>query len=277
MVFGVNKKLLKQIWPLLILLAIAVFAPAIAPWDPWEMTEPFLRPSAQHLLGTNDLGQDILSELIYGTRTSLIVGFSAALIITVFGSFIGACAAYFGGWIDAVIMVFVNVALAIPSLPLIIVLSAFLNRSIWNIILCICLTGWVGTARIVRSQTLRLKEMGFIRNCRTMGCGPFYIITQHILPNLKEIILTKGLLSVASAMLTETSISYLGLGPMASKSWGSTLNDAFRVGGIFIGYWWWYLPPIICISLTIFCFLSLKGLQAENGNSTLQNRKEKKQ
>ena len=155
MVFGVNKKLLKQIWPLLILLAIAVFAPAIAPWDPWEMTEPFLRPSAQHLLGTNDLGQDILSELIYGTRTSLIVGFSAALIITVFGSFIGACAAYFGGWIDAVIMVFVNVALAIPSLPLIIVLSAFLNRSIWNIILCICLTGWVGTARIVRSQTLR--------------------------------------------------------------------------------------------------------------------------
>ena len=147
MVFGVNKKLLKQIWPLLILLAIAVFAPAIAPWDPWEMTEPFLRPSAQHLLGTNDLGQDILSELIYGTRTSLIVGFSAALIITVFGSFIGACAAYFGGWIDAVIMVFVNVALAIPSLPLIIVLSAFLNRSIWNIILCICLTGWVGTAR----------------------------------------------------------------------------------------------------------------------------------
>ena len=110
MVFGVNKKLLKQIWPLLILLAIAVFAPAIAPWDPWEMTEPFLRPSAQHLLGTNDLGQDILSELIYGTRTSLIVGFSAALIITVFGSFIGACAAYFGGWIDAVIMVFVNVA-----------------------------------------------------------------------------------------------------------------------------------------------------------------------
>ena len=255
MVFGVNKKLLKQIWPLLILLAIAVFAPAIAPWDPWEMTEPFLRPSAQHLLGTNDLGQDILSELIYGTRTSLIVGFSAALIITVFGSFIGA----------------------IPSLPLIIVLSAFLNRSIWNIILCICLTGWVGTARIVRSQTLRLKEMGFIRNCRTMGCGPFYIITQHILPNLKEIILTKGLLSVASAMLTETSISYLGLGPMASKSWGSTLNDAFRVGGIFNGYWWWYLPPIICISLTIFCFLSLKGLQAENGNSTLQNRKEKKQ
>ena len=227
MVFGVNKKLLKQIWPLLILLAIAVFAPAIAPWDPWEMTEPFLRPSAQHLLGTNDLGQDILSELIYGTRTSLIVGFSAALIITVFGSFIGACAAYFGGWIDGIITTISSIFQGLPGL--------------------------------------------------TMGCGPFYIITQHILPNLKEIILTKGLLSVASAMLTETSISYLGLGPMASKSWGSTLNDAFRVGGIFNGYWWWYLPPIICISLTIFCFLSLKGLQAENGNSTLQNRKEKKQ
>ena len=108
------------------------------------MTEPFLRPSAQHLLGTNDLGQDILSELIYGTRTSPDRGIFGCADYHGFGSFIGACAAYFGGWIDAVIMVFVNVALAIPSLPLIIVLSAFLNRSIWNIILCICLTGWVG-------------------------------------------------------------------------------------------------------------------------------------
>ena len=117
MVFGVNKKLLKQIWPLLILLAIAVFAPAIAPWDPWEMTEPFLRPSAQHLLGTNDLGQDILSELIYGTRTSLIVGFSAALIITVFGSFIGACAAYFGGWIDGVITTISSIFQGLPGAP----------------------------------------------------------------------------------------------------------------------------------------------------------------
>ena len=168
-------------------------------------------------------------------------------------------AAYFGGWADRLIMMFINIALAVPSLPLIIVLSAFLKRSTWNIILCICLTGWVGTARIVRSQAMQLKEMGFIRSCRTMGCGPFYIITRHLLPNLKEIILTKGLLSVASAMLTETSISYLGLGPMTAKSWGTILNDAFRAGGIFNGYWWWFLPPILCISLTIFCFLSLKG------------------
>ncbi|MCJ7836811.1 ABC transporter permease [Cuneatibacter sp. NSJ-177] len=253
------KKWMVRAWPLLVLLLIACFAGWIAPYDPWEMSVPFLEPSGEHLLGTNDLGQDILSELIYGARTSLLVGITAAVVITLFGSFAGAFAAYFGGWADRLIMVFINIALAVPSLPLIIVLSAFLKRSTWNIILCICLTGWVGTARIVRSQAMQLKEMGFIRSCRTMGCGPFYIITRHLLPNLKEIILTKGLLSVASAMLTETSISYLGLGPMTAKSWGTILNDAFRAGGIFNGYWWWFLPPILCISLTIFCFLSLKG------------------
>ena len=98
-----------------------------------------------------------------------------------------------------------------------------------------------------------------------MGCGSFYILTRHLLPNQREIILTKSLLSVASAMLTETSISYLGLGPMTSKSWGTTLSDAFRVGGIFNGYWWWYIPPIILISLTIFSFLSLRGLDQKAG------------
>lgn len=260
-----RRRIFLRAWPLLLLLAVAVFDPVVAPWDPWEMTVPFLPPSAEHWLGTNDLGQDIFSELVFGARTSLLVGFTASLVITVFGSFLGACAGYFGGWVDRVSMVFINVALTIPSLPLVIVLSAFLSRSVWNIILCICLTGWVGTARLVRTQTLRLRELGFIRNCKTMGCGPFYILIRHLLPNLRAIILTKGLLSVASAMLTETSVSYLGLGPMTSKSWGTTLSDAFRVGGIFNGYWWWYIPPIVLISLTIFCFLSLRGLDQKAG------------
>ena len=259
-----NKTWLIRTWPLMFLLSVALCARWIAPYDPWEMGVPYLKPSAEHLLGTNDLGQDIFSELIYGARTSLLVGIVASLVITVFGSFTGACAAYFGGRIDRCVMVFINVALAVPSMPLIIVLSAFLKRSIRNVILCICLTGWVGTARIVRSQAMQLKEMAFIRNCRTMGCGSFYIIVHHLLPNLKEIILTKGFLSVASAMLTETSISYLGLGPVTSKSWGTILNDAFRAGGIFNGYWWWYLPPIASISLTIFCFLSLKGKETDS-------------
>ncbi len=247
-----------RILPLMLLLIIALFADWIAPYDPWEMTVPFLEPSAEHLLGTNDLGQDIFSELIYGTRTSLLVGVTASVVITLGGSFIGAAAAYFGGWLDKLIMVLINISLAVPSLPLIVVLSAFLKRSIWNIILCICITGWTGTARVVRARAMQIREMGFIRNCITMGGNPLYIIWFHFFPNLKDLILTKGLLSVASAMLMETSISYLGLGPMTSKSWGTILNDAFRVGGIFNGYWWWFLPPILCISLTIFCFLNLR-------------------
>lgn len=254
---GYKRRLLRLL-PLLLLLLTAVFARWLAPYDPWEMSVPFLPPSAEHWLGTNDLGQDIFSELLFGARTSLTVGIAASFIITLVGSFLGASAAYFGGLYDRLMMVFINIALAVPTLPLVIVLSAFLHRSIWNIIFCICLTSWVGTARVVRAKAMQLRERGFIRNCKTMGCGPFYIIIKHFFPNLREIILTKGLLSVASAMLMETSISYLGLGPLTEKSWGTILNDAFRAGGIFNGYWWWFIPPIFCISLTIFCFLSLK-------------------
>ena len=254
-----HKRYFLRILPLAILLFIAVFAEQLAPWDPFEMTVPFLPPSAEHLLGTNDLGQDIFSELIFGTRTSLLVGFTASVVITLFGSLIGIAGAYFGGLVDRVLMIFVNISLAVPSLPLIIVLSALLKRSVWNIILRICITGWVGTARVVRAKAMQIREQGYIRTCKTMGCRPLYIMVFHFVPNLKEIILTKGLLSVASAMLTETSISYLGLGSMTSKSWGTILNDAFRAGGLFNGYYWWYIPPILCISLTIFCFLSLKG------------------
>ena len=260
------RRILPRLIPLILLILIALLAPVIAPHDPWEMTAPFLPPSAEHWLGTNDLGQDIFSELVYGTRVSLLVGVVSAVVITCFGSAVGAMAAYYGGAADRLIMVFINVSLAIPSLPLIIVLSSFMKRSIANIILCICLTGWVDTARIVRARAMQLRDLGFVRNCRTMGCSSVYIIFRHLIPNLKEIILTKGLLSVASAMLTETSVSYLGLGPMNVKSWGSILNDAFRVGGIFNGYWWWYVPPILCITLTIFCFLSLKGrIQTDEG------------
>lgn len=253
------KRWLLRLLPLLLLTLIAILAPVLAPWDPWEMTVPFLPPSAEHWLGTNDLGQDIFSELIYGARVSLLVGVISAVVITGFGSAVGAISAYYGGVVDRLIMVLINVGQAVPSLPLIIVLSAFMKRSLANIILCICLTGWVSTARIARARAMQIKEMGFVRNCRTMGGGSLYIVFRHILPNLRDILLTKGLLSVASAMLTETSVSYLGLGPMNLKSWGAILNDAFRVGGIFNGYWWWYVPPILCIALTIFCFLSLRG------------------
>ncbi len=255
----------KRVWPLAVLLLTAVFAGQLAPWDPWEMTVPFLRPCWAHPLGTNDVGQDILSELLYGARTSLLVGVAAALVTTAFGSFFGACAAWFGGWADRCATVLINMALAVPSLPLVIVLSVFLKRSVWNLILCICLTSWAGTARVVRARAMQLREMGFLRSCRTMGCGSLYTITRHLLPNLKELIFTKGILSVASAILTETSISYLGLGPLTSKSWGTILNDAFRAGGILNGYWWWYLPPAACISLTVFCFLSLRDGREKKG------------
>lgn len=242
----------------------AVFARQLAPYDPWAMDIPYLTPSFRHWLGTNDLGQDIFSELIYGTRVSLSIGFLAGIINTVFGVMTGVTAAWFGGLWDKFIVFLLNIHMSVPVLPLIIVLAAFMNKSFWNVLLCLCITGWVGTARVVRSKTMTLKSAGYVKNARTMGGGNFYIIFSHILPNMKDMIRTRTILSAASAMLTEASISYLGLTSPTMKSWGGILSDAFRAGGLFNGYWWWYIPPIFCISVTVFCFLSMKSSQPKN-------------
>ena len=144
----------------------------LAPHDPYELGVPYLRPSAEHPLGTNDIGQDILSELIYGTRISLLIGVVSALAVTVVGT-AGILSGYLGGWTDQIIMQVTNVAMALPSLPLTIILVAFLDASVWNIILAICITAWTSTARIIRSRVQQLKALPFIQIERTMGAsGP---------------------------------------------------------------------------------------------------------
>ena len=252
-----NGRVLAGLAILSVVLLVALLAPVLAPHDPYELGVPYLHPSAEHPLGTNDIGQDILSELIYGTRISLLIGVVSALAVTVVGTALGILSGYLGGWTDRIIMQVTNVAMALPSLPLTIILVAFLDASVWNIILAICITAWTSTARIIRSRVQQLKALPFIQIERTMGASGPYIMIRHILPNLGEIVFIRAVLSVGSAMLTEASLSFLGLGVIGQKSWGGILHYAFFRNGIINGSYWWYVPPILCISVSVLGFMLL--------------------
>lgn len=240
---------------LLIFLIMAVFAPVIAPYDPFAHGTPYLRPSVEHFLGTNDVGQDIFSELIYGARVSLAIGIVSSLVITVIGTGIGLSSTCFGGRCDRILMKLTSVAMAIPSLPVAIVLAAYLDASIWNLVIAICITAWPSTARIVRAKALELMELPYIKIEKTMGVGGLRIIWKHMLPNLSDIVLTRSVLAISGAMLTEASLSFLGLGVLGQKSWGGILYYAYFRNGIINNYYWWYLPPMICISLSVLGFM----------------------
>ena len=249
------------IFILAVLIFIGIFGPKLAPYDPYKMGRPYQRPSAEHWLGTNDVGQDLFSELIYGARVSLIIGVVSALTVTVIGSAVGVTAGYYGGITDRVLMEVAAIFQAVPSLPVTIVLVAFLSASIKNLIIAICITAWSGTARIIRTRVMQLKTMPFIRIEQTMGAGDAYIMARHVLPNIADLVFVRGVLSVGSAMLTEASLSFLGLGVIGQKSWGGTLHYAFFRNGVVNGFWWWYLPPIICISLSVLGFMLLGRIQ----------------
>ena len=243
---------------LLIFAIIAIFARQLAPYDPSErVAAPYVRPCAEHPLGTNDIGQDILSEMILGTRVSLTIGVTAALISTVVGAFAGILAGYLQGVTDRIITAIIDVMMSLPGLPLTLVLAAYFGGSMANMIFVICLTSWVGTARIVRARVMQLREEPYIKIEQTMGAGVGRIMTMHLLPNVSDILLSRFAMAVGSAIMTESSLSFLGLGSYGEKSWGNVLHYAFYRGGLLRGFYWWYLPPILCISLCMLCFVLL--------------------
>lgn len=242
---------------LLLMVLIALMAPLIAPYDPSEMFIPYQPPSQEHLLGTNDIGNDILSELIYGTRVSLSVGILAAVISVSIGTFVGMLAGYRRGWIEQTLMGITDVFLLIPALPLMIVLAAYMEPSMWNVIIVIGLLWWCPTARIVHSRVLQVREMGFIESARAMGFSTPYVLFWHVLPNTAEVILAKFGLTVAIAMLTEASLSFLGLGDPLNVSWGTMISFAFSRGGVTNGMYWWYLPPGFMISIAVLGFIMI--------------------
>jgi peptide/nickel transport system permease protein len=209
-------------------LVLAILAPILAPYDPSEIIEnETLPPSLKHFFGTDDLGRDIFSRALYGARISLTVGLVAVTIAVLIGTLFGALAGYYGGPIDSALMRFVDVMLAFPSIFLILAIQVMLTPNIYNVMVVIGLTSWMGVARLVRGEFLRIRELQYVEAARAIGCSNLRIIFRHILPNATGPIIVAGTLGMAGAILTESALSFLGLGvqpPM--PSWGNMLMDA---------------------------------------------------
>ncbi len=206
-------------------------------------------PSAAHPLGTDDLGRDVLARMVHGARVSLKVGFVAVGIATALGLVVGLLSGFYGGWVDAVLMRFVDMMLCFPTFFLILSVIAFLEPSIWNIMAVIGLTGWMGVARLVRAETLSIKERDFVAAARAQGAGDARIIFRHVLPNTLAPILVAATLGVAGAILTESALSFLGIGVQPpTPSWGNILT----AGKDNIEYAWWLsLFPGLAILFTV--------------------------
>lgn len=230
---------------------LALLAPWLAPFDPTalDLDHILLPPSSEHLLGTDALGRDVLSRLLYGARVSLWVGFVAVGISTAIGVTLGLISGYFGGWTDELIMRGVDVMLCFPSFFLILAVIAFLEPSLANIMAVIGLTSWMGVARLVRAETLSLRERDFIAASRLAGAGPARVLLVHVLPNALAPVLVSATLGVAGAILVESSLSFLGLGVQPpDASWGNMLMDGKSVLEIAP---WMSLYPGLSILITV--------------------------
>lgn len=237
---------------------LALFADILAPEERLSVTQAtgssLEPPSSEFPLGTDELGRSVLDLVIQGSQISLLVGFLATSISILLGSLVGVLAGFFGRWTDVVLMRLTDWFLVIPFLPLAIVLAAVLERSIWIIAFVIGITTWPGTARIVRAQVLTLKQRPYVERARALGASNWHLIKRHILPNVFPLIFANTVLVVAVAILTETTLSFLGLGDPLSISWGTILEFAFEEGAISIGAWWYLIPPGLCIVLVVLGF-----------------------
>lgn len=231
--------------------ALSILTPVIAPYDPSaiDVDNILASPSAQHLFGTDDLGRDVFTRMLYGAGISLKVGFVAVGIATIIGVLLGSIAGYYGGIVDMVIMRFVDIMLCFPSFFLILAVIAFLEPSIFNIMAVIGLTSWMGITRLVRAEFLSLKERDFVLAAKTMGARSPRIIFLHILPNAMAPVLVAATLGIASAVLVESALSFLGIGVQPpTPSWGNILTLGQSTLGV---AWWLSLFPGMAILITV--------------------------
>jgi ABC-type dipeptide/oligopeptide/nickel transport system permease subunit len=236
---------------------VALFAPVLSPYDPRELSGDSLeRPSGRHLLGTNDIGQDILSQVIWGTRASLEVAVGAASLVVALGALLGVVPALLGGMVDRVATRMAVVFLALPALPLLILVGALAGPSRLVVILVIGIIGWPTVARLLRSQTLTLRSRGFIAASRGFGSGPLYVCRRHLLPALAPFLVVSFVTWSGLAIGIEAALAFLGLGDPTGVSWGLMLNRALETQGIYYsGLWtWWVLPAGFAITVAVLGF-----------------------
>jgi len=252
---------------LLSVILIAIFAPWLAPYDPYApitaTTEDVLAPpSPEHPLGQDEVGRDVLSMVIYGSRISLLVGFAASAITIILGCTIGLIAGYAGGRLDTGLMRITDGILVIPTLPLMLVIIAVAGRGIGYIILVIGLLTWPYTARVVRAQVLSVKERQYVMRANAIGVSHFGIVMVHILPQVLPVIFASATLDISYAILSEASLSFLGLGDPSLVSWGGMLNRAFLRGAVSNKAWWYLIPPGFMLAwVTLGLYLVSNSIQ----------------
>jgi len=211
-------------------------------------------PYPGYPLGTDKQGRSILTLLIWGSRISLIVGFAAALMAMVIGTLVGISSGHFVGWVGGLLSRFTEWFLVIPFLPLAIVLASVLGHSFWILIFVIGITSWASTARLIRAQTLSIEARPYLERAKALGAGHWRQMNRYVLPNVMPLVFANTTLTVAGAILTETTLSFLGLGDPFHVSWGSMLENAFDEGAISAGAWWYLFPPGIAIVLVVLAF-----------------------
>ncbi len=244
---------------LALFIAVAVFAPLLADKEGLEATcpcngVPFSPPSWDFPLGTDNFGRSVLTLTIWGSRISLTIGLLATAISMLIGSVIGIVAGYYGRWPETVLMRLTDWFLVIPFLPLAIVLASILGRSMVVIIFVIGVTSWPSTARIIRAQVLSVKTRPYVERSRALGSSHWHLNTRHILPNVAPLIFANTVLTVAIAILSESTLAFLGLGDPLQISWGTILESAFAAGAASAGQWWWLIPPGLAIVFVVLSF-----------------------
>jgi ABC-type dipeptide/oligopeptide/nickel transport system permease subunit len=249
---------------LALLLGFAFFPNAVAPYDSTERVAlPLQKPDGENILGTNDLGQDLFSELIAGTRASLFTGIIVAVLAVSFGTIVGLLSGYLGGWTDSLLMRLTDLILVLPFLPLVILISVYLGPSQRNIILVLAIFFWAGPARLIRARVLSTRFDTYIEAARALGANPLQIMVGHIWSSVRPLALVQIVLVASASILAESSLSFLGLGDPSGKSWGTMLYFARASGAFLSDAWkWWVLPTGLMITLTVLS-LGLIGYSLE--------------
>lgn len=237
---------------------VALFADVLAPNPPLEILftatgklAANVAPGGEYPLGTTNLGRDIYAQVIHGTRSALAVGVSAAIVVASVGTIVGLVAGYFGGGVDSALMRIADMALSLPFLPFVIVLTGFLGASTWNIVLAVALLLWPNSARVIRSQVLTVRERAYIEAARVTGASHWRILFVHVAPNILPLSFVYAAIAIGWAIITEASISFLGFGDSTSVSWGYMLQDAFNSQALSRGQYAWFVPPGLCIVLVV--------------------------
>ena len=255
---------------------VALLAPVLADSEGIEVTKAtggvLEAPGGDYLLGTDENGRSIVALLIWGSRISLFVGMLATLISMVIGTLVGLASGFFEGWPARLLYRVTEWFLVIPFIPLAIVLATVLGRSLFNIVIVIGITGWAGTAMLIRSQTLSIRERPYVERARVLGAGRWHQMSRHVLPNVMPMVFANTTLTVALAILAETTLSFLGLGDPTRVSWGTMLDDAFSVGAMTTGAWWYIIPPGVCVVLVVLAFTLVGQALEEVFNPRLRER-----